>query len=132
MSTSQSEYTRQLNWRLKQIEIGKATTAYTSYIRDVPKFKRRRDHPSTPDPYDARMSKRQYEGRVKAWKRTLHELYPDELKKTGSHSGQRKQLRMNLFVRDRHEYALYEGIAEHPNVNIVLSETTDNDSWLGC
>lgn len=68
------DYERQLNWRLRQVEIGKASTAYADYAIYKSNSKRKRHDPSTPDPYDARMSKRQFEGRIKAWKRSMHEF----------------------------------------------------------
>lgn len=70
--TSYGEYQRQLNWRIKQIQIGKQSEVYAAYIVDTGSRKRKREDPATPDAYDARMSKRQFEGRVKAWKRALH------------------------------------------------------------
>lgn len=76
MSTSRQEYERQVNWRKKQVSIGKESSAYIAYSQSIPRNRRRKEHPQTPDPYDARMSKRQYEGRIKAWRRALHDLYP--------------------------------------------------------
>jgi len=73
---SREEYEKQLSWRLKQIDIGRSSKAYEDYAASITKFRRKREHPSTPDPYDARMSKRQFEGRVKAWKRAVHDLFP--------------------------------------------------------
>ena len=64
-------YERQLRWRLKQTELGKSSQSYRCYSQTVPKNQRSREHPSTPDPYDARMSKRQFEGRIKAWRSSL-------------------------------------------------------------
>lgn len=95
--TTQVEYERQLSWRVKQVQIGKATPAYSRFSTDFPKQKRSRDQPSTPDPYDARMSKRQYEGRVKAWKRTLYELYPN-LSDPKNSSPDGKGPHCNLFM----------------------------------
>ena len=77
---SREEYQKQLNWRLKQVEIGQKAPSYQAYKSTVLKHQRERHHPSTPDPFDARMSKRQFEGRVKAWKRAVHELFPSRPK----------------------------------------------------
>ena len=79
MSTTRHEYDRQLSWRIKQVSIGKDTSAYHNYSNSVARNKRRKEHPQTPDPYDARMSKRQFEGRIKAWRRNLHALYPTQV-----------------------------------------------------
>ena len=73
--TSRDSYERQLKWRIRQIEIGKDLPAYATYVATIPKHRRSRDNPSTPDPYDARMSKRQFDGRVKAWKSTIRERF---------------------------------------------------------
>lgn len=69
---------------------------------------------------------------MKAWKRTLHELYPDETKITTASEATQKALRIHLFLRDRSELVLYEDIAKLPNVSIAISDSveTDNDSWL--
>lgn len=69
--SSGDSYERQLQWRLKQTELGKSNEYYRYYVGTVPKGVRRREDPSTPDPYDARMSKRQFEGRVKAWRKSV-------------------------------------------------------------
>jgi histone RNA hairpin-binding protein len=61
-----------LQQRLKQIEYGKNTVAYDTYRRKVPVRSRRRDDPSTPDPKE-KVSKRSFDGKVKAWRRSLHD-----------------------------------------------------------
>ena len=78
MSTTREQYERQLCWRMKQVSIGKATDSYQQYSISVPIRNRRMEDPHTPDPYDARMSKRQFEGRIKAWKRSLQDTFPGE------------------------------------------------------
>ena len=93
--TSRVEYERQINWRLKQIMIGKASEAYKRFDAEFPAGARRRDHPRTPDAHDARMSKRQFEGRVKAWKRSVFELYPND-----EQSSPRTSLNCNFFVSE--------------------------------
>lgn len=70
MSTGEA-YERQLRWRLKQMELGKSSDSYRLYMQQIPKNRRGREHPTTPDPYDARMSKRQFEGRIKAWRSSV-------------------------------------------------------------
>jgi hypothetical protein len=65
---------RRLEQRQKQIDFGKNTLGYDRYIAAVPKTKRRRfaeEHPVTPDK-SAKISKRCWDGRVRAWRRLLH------------------------------------------------------------
>ena len=60
--------------RLKQIQFGKNTTGYDNYIAAVPKRKRTLTidkHPRTPDPYEIQ-SKRQFDGKIRVWRRGLH------------------------------------------------------------
>ena len=62
---------QRLQQRKKQIEYGKDTPEYAAYLRAVPKEQRGRDHPRTPDITES-VSKRCFDGRVKAWRRALH------------------------------------------------------------
>ena len=60
--------------RLKQIQFGKNTTGYDNYVAAVPKRKRTMPidkHPRTPDPYEIQ-SKRQFDGKIRVWRRGLH------------------------------------------------------------
>lgn len=84
--TSCSVYEKQLSWRIKQSELGKSTKAYERYAALIPKSERKREHPSTPDPYDARMSKRQFEGRIKAWRKAVKVLVDDPVRDQSDHS----------------------------------------------
>lgn len=64
-----------LQQRQKQIDIGKNTPEYQLYLAKVPKNKRQRhlhQHPVTPDKSQD-ISKRNWEGQVRAWRRRLHE-----------------------------------------------------------
>ena len=57
--------------RIKQLEIGKQTEGYKVYISRITKrHPNNPEHPRTPDPY-APDSKRQFDGRVKAWRAKL-------------------------------------------------------------
>lgn len=58
--------------RQKQIDFGKNTLAYERYARDVPRRSRTVDLPWTPDIGDP-MAKRRFDGKVKQWRRDLHE-----------------------------------------------------------
>eukprot|EP00793_Prasinoderma_coloniale_P006821 PRCOL_00001652-RA len=64
-----------LSQRQKRIDMGKNTLGYVNYIRAVPKHKRRRSDPQTPDIHMI-ASKRQFDGIVKAWRRRLHDWDP--------------------------------------------------------
>jgi hypothetical protein len=63
--------------RLKQIACGKNTLGYDNYTQQVPKKMRRgyAEHPRTPDPTE-KISKRCFDGRIKAWRRALHTFDP--------------------------------------------------------
>lgn len=68
----------QLAQRQKQLEYGKNTLGYQNYLAQVPKDKRRRRgkmwiDPCTPDPTQ-RISKRCFDGQVRAWRRALHKF----------------------------------------------------------
>ena len=135
-ATTKADYDRQLGWRLKQIEIGKSSSSYSEYARAYPRHKRRREHPSTPDPYDARMSKRQYEGRVKAWKRTLHDMYPH----AGDSLVHGPSFKLNFFLKYGEDLA-YSEMLQNPCINLVSTARAvqtaalpnaygNRDSWL--
>ena len=68
-----------LQQRQKQIDYGKNTCGYDRYTKLVPKFRRARGDPRTPDIHGV-YSKRQWEGLVKAWRRRLHTYDPAEYK----------------------------------------------------
>jgi hypothetical protein len=60
--------------RMKQIGYGKNTVAYDNYLSLVPKNNRRgyTEHPRTPNAKE-KQSKRTFDGRIRAWRRKLHE-----------------------------------------------------------
>ena len=62
--------------RLKQIEYGKVTQGYANYVAKVPVAERKpKDpkHPTTPDPKDPTVSKRNFAMRVRSWRKLLHQ-----------------------------------------------------------
>jgi hypothetical protein len=64
--------------RTKQLEHGRNTLAYDRYLRLVPRRRRDRDDPThlrTPNPKEPSVSKRQFDGRVRDWRRKLHEFW---------------------------------------------------------
>ncbi|KAI3656885.1 hypothetical protein MP638_004241 [Amoeboaphelidium occidentale] len=73
----QSSPERRLQQRQKQVDIGKNTPEYQYYIYTVPKEQRRKGDPQTPDKFQD-ISKRNWEGQVKAWRRRLHEFDPPQ------------------------------------------------------
>lgn len=66
-----------LRQRQKQIDYGKNTLGYDRYIQQVPKERRRRTDPRTPDIH-ARISTKRFNGLVRAWRRRLHEFDPQD------------------------------------------------------
>ena len=69
---------RRLSQRRKEIAYGKNTLGYERYLAQVPKHKRGArysEHPRTPDS-TKKVSKRAFDGTVKAWRRALHEWDP--------------------------------------------------------
>mmetsp|Transcript_18796 Transcript_18796/g.23068 ORF Transcript_18796/g.23068 Transcript_18796/m.23068 type:complete len:190 (+) Transcript_18796:1-570(+) len=67
--------------RHKQILKGKNTVGYDEYCKKVPKHSRKRisEHPSTPD-YKLDIPNRRWLGLVKAWRISLHQYDPKDLK----------------------------------------------------
>ena len=61
--------------RTQQVDFGKNTVGYANYVRLVPKHARQKGiediYPTTPDPTRP-LSKRRFDGVVRAWRRRLH------------------------------------------------------------
>lgn len=68
--------------RQKQIDYGKNTLGYDRYVQVVPRERRRRADPSTPDIH-AKISTKRFNGLVRAWRRRLHEYDPQEATTAG-------------------------------------------------
>jgi hypothetical protein len=82
LGTARETDPRKLEQRQKQIGYGKNSLAYQRYLEEVPLHKRRfdlinSDHPRTPD-IARDVSKRTFDGQVKAWRRQLHLWDPPE------------------------------------------------------
>lgn len=69
---SESTWTRREQARQRQIAIGKARPEYRRFLQEVPREEREAQHPRTPDPR-ARISKRQFDRTLSAWRCRLHE-----------------------------------------------------------
>eukprot|EP00727_Mastigamoeba_balamuthi_P000088 m51a1_g10076 hypothetical protein (324) ;mRNA; r:39525-40967 len=67
---------KRLSQRQKQIDYGKNTLGYARYLAEVPREKRTREQPWTPD--KAQMcSKRSWDGQIRKWRRMLHQWDPE-------------------------------------------------------
>lgn len=72
---------KRIDTRKKQVQKGKNTIGYDLYIQKVPKHNRRKilEHPSTPD-YKADIPNRRWLGQLKAWRISLHQYDPKDMK----------------------------------------------------
>ncbi|XP_032222699.1 histone RNA hairpin-binding protein isoform X2 [Nematostella vectensis] len=64
-----------LEKRQKQIDIGKNTVAYGRFSAQIPREKRAKEDPSTPDKFQ-QCSTRSWVGQVRVWRRRLHSWDP--------------------------------------------------------
>ncbi|CAF1569175.1 unnamed protein product [Rotaria sp. Silwood1] len=74
---------KELLRRQKEISKGKLSKIYENYILNIPRKYRMRQHPRTPCKY-AKMSRRGFDGAIKAWRRKLHEFSGDKSKENNS------------------------------------------------
>ncbi|XP_018326198.1 uncharacterized protein LOC108737673 [Agrilus planipennis] len=65
-----------LKRRQKQIDFGKNTLGYDNYTKTVPKYKRKKEDPVTPDK-TIKYSRRGWDGLIKKWRLQLHKFDPD-------------------------------------------------------
>ena len=68
--------TRRIEQRVKQVQLGYNTPGYQRYIILIPKEERRKYHPRTPD-CTKNIGKREFDSRVRNWRRALHAYDPD-------------------------------------------------------
>ncbi|KAH6592547.1 hypothetical protein BASA50_007996 [Batrachochytrium salamandrivorans] len=66
---------RRLEQRQKQIDYGKNTIGYLRYLECIPKNKRRKGDPETPERH-RKCSKRAWDAHVRSWRRRLHQYDP--------------------------------------------------------
>ena len=105
--------------RMTQIRIGKETQGYKNYLEKVKvRNPRNPDHPSTPDPY-APDSKRQFDGRLKVWRRKLREYDPE--KETGKEKETAKEAEVE---EPQEETAQVKETAE------ATAQVTADDPWV--
>ncbi|KAL7749736.1 hypothetical protein RI367_004965 [Sorochytrium milnesiophthora] len=76
-TTAQQLAERQLQQRQKQLDFGKNTIGYQRYTELVPREKRQKGHPTTPDKRQ-QCSTRSWVGQVRRWRRKLHKWDPPE------------------------------------------------------
>jgi len=69
---NESTWSRREAARLRQIAIGKARPEYRRYVAEVSRERRSSSQPHTPNPR-TRVSKRQFDRELSAWRRQLHE-----------------------------------------------------------
>eukprot|EP00736_Rhodelphis_marinus_P005347 Rmarinus@m.11289 len=65
-----------LKQREKQLVYGKSTEGYKRYLEKIPKTKRSKSDPKTPDKHQV-CSKRSWDGQVRKWRRLLHDFDPE-------------------------------------------------------
>lgn len=61
--------------RQKQIDYGKNTIGYQTYQKTIPKSRRTRENPITPDKF-VKYSRRSWDQQVKIWRRKIHQYDP--------------------------------------------------------
>lgn len=71
----QEDDVHRLSQRQRQIEFGKNTLGYERYSELVPRSKRKRTDPQTPNPKQV-CSKRSWDGQIRKWRRLLHAYDP--------------------------------------------------------
>lgn len=94
---------KRINTRKKQVEKGKNTVGYDLYIQKVPKHTRKKilEHPSTPD-YKADIPNRRWLGQLKAWRISLHQYDPKDIKSDLTCESKQSSSKRVLKISDNH------------------------------
>lgn len=96
-----------LSRRLKQIEYGKATEGYERYLKAVPRDRRAKHHPRTPNRF-TKYSRRSWDAQIRIWRRQLHIWDPPKEQEGGDSVG---EMDSSLDLGDT-DNLLNEGIEE--------------------
>ena len=129
-------------WRVKQIEIAKAAPSYQAYLSAIPKTCRKKSDPTTPNARDAKLSKRQFQGKLKAWRQSIYDAYP-QASVGAMERGEMDRQTMFFFLDPVEEVGLIQKYAHVDGVEVITESsvaghrgnvgsavTIDDDSWL--
>ena len=124
-----------ISQRMTQIRIGKETQGYKNYLEKVKvRYSRNPDHPSTPDPY-APDSKRQFDGRLKVWRRKLREYDPEKETAKEKETGQvlEKETAKKMETANEMKTAnvnITGQVLEKETENVPNEKETADDPWV--
>jgi histone RNA hairpin-binding protein len=102
-----------LRQRQKQVDYGKNTLGYDRYMQLVPKERRRRTDPRTPDIH-ARISTKRFNGLVRAWRRRLHEFDPQDGTAAGVSSSSSSSSPSSISAAPRAGVPSYAAVVKTP------------------
>jgi len=124
--------------RRKQIDLGKSTPEYKAYIEAVPKKKRPLEAPVTPplkprkvDPASA--SKRRWFGRVRSWRRQLHNYkipQPEEIERLYQEKLSKQNVTVSL-QNDKNKTSAGERKSREEKTNLEIPQI-DKNEVLAC
>ncbi|CAM9938225.1 unnamed protein product [Scytosiphon promiscuus] len=114
-ASDREEDPHRLAQRQKQIDFGKNTAGYDKYLATVPRRKRKREHPTTPNKYH-KMSKRRWDGKIRSWRRQLHAFDTDAGNVSDKDSG--SPLAPALDSLDTEQWGELAGVTEPVGVSL--------------
>eukprot|EP00158_Paraphelidium_tribonemae_P008461 Partr_v1_DN28584_c0_g1_i2_m72856 putative stem-loop binding protein len=113
--------------RLKQLSIGKNTPEYGRYIALIPYSCRKRGDPVTPDVHQE-ISKRNWEGQVRKWRRLLHAFDPIDENECASEAESAGQLFIPSVPPQEDDSGLdYGDSPEEPAMKYEIKLDSDGD-----
>lgn len=112
--------------RQKQLDIGKATPEYRNYRATVPRKQRKKTDPGTPDKFQL-ISKRNWEGQVKAWRRRLHEWDTPEDVEEGDDE---KENGGSVAKKETMASLLFKKAGAADNARPVVAASNDEDGEI--